>query len=428
MIALRFDGEEPGFAIDAAPPTVQELLAAAGLRPEMVFVTAGGSVIPESAALDDGDEVTVHPVRALEAGTGSAALHALGVPRSGVPHAGIPRASGWRRGGRVGGRRLPADRVPRCDHCRRRPAMAVRRLRASLPMEFTLHLCRDCWLDDLRGRVFATIDWHRLLAGGGRVVVPLSGEKDSALCLDMLMDYATDRRLAVEVAALSVQASPGQYFRRRLGCARTLAARRGVALTKVSFKDAFGCWLDDVVRGAARQGGAERPCAVCDALTRAAIARGATALGAALVAEGRNATDIEADILQAWYGRRDVDVRPMRDAARGYKVVSILSEVTEKESALYSFVQGLPVHHRHDGDCPFSDLAVVTGLKGALAALEAQNPGSRLFLRHRFEAGFAPPPPDKMAPCRGCGAPTEAGPLCAACALVARYAGDERGA
>ena len=165
----------------------------------------------------------------------------------------------------------------KCRRCRGPAVIEVRRHNAGF--------CGDCFLHHCHEQVRRTIDDFSMTGAGERVLVAVSGGKDSLALWDILLDLGHD------VDGLYLGLGIGEYSDQSGDYARAFAARRGAKLVEVDLPADYGF---DIPAGSAA---AHRvPCSACGLSKRHLFNRAALDGGYDVVATGHNLDD-EAAVL-----------------------------------------------------------------------------------------------------------------------------------
>ena len=299
----------------------------------------------------------------------------------------------------------------KCTVCRGPAVINVRRANANFCAEHFLRLCRD--------QVARAIKDFDMLSPSDRVLVAVSGGKDSLAVWDILL------HLGYQADGLYLGLGIGDYSDSSGAFARSFADERGLHLVEVDLPRDHGF---DIPTGAAA---AKRvPCSACGLSKRHLFDEAARSGGYDVVVTGHNLDD-EAAVLfgnvlhwQADYLGRQLPVLPAR---HGFpKKVKPLVRLGEREMAAYCVLRGIDYIVE---ECPMAAGNKHLGYKEALNAIEATSPGSK----HDFYFGFLARASHRFTPdaeaeqgelsaCEQCGAPTP-GELCAFCKLAARATG-----
>jgi uncharacterized protein (TIGR00269 family) len=301
----------------------------------------------------------------------------------------------------------------KCRVCRGPAVIDVRRQNANYCRDHFLRMCRD--------QVAKAIGDFDMLRPGERVLVAVSGGKDSLACWHIL------RELGYEADGFVIGLGIGEYSDESSRFARAFAVDRGWTLHETSLRDDHGFDVPTAARATHRV-----PCSACGLSKRHLFDAAARTHGYDVVATGHNLDD-EAAVLfgnvlrwQTDYLGRQLPVLPERNGFP--RKVKPLVRLGERETAAYCVLAGIDYIVE---ECPMAAGNKHLGYKEALNAIEVQSPGSK----HDFYFGFlkrasarflpeAEAEQDDLGACRSCGAPTT-GTVCAFCKLVDRASGHE---
>ena len=296
----------------------------------------------------------------------------------------------------------------KCRRCRQPAVIEVRRHNAGF--------CRECFLHHCREQVARTVEHHSMIGAGERVLVAVSGGKDSLALWDILLDqgYHAD--------GLYIGLGIGEYSDESGRYARAFAARRSATLVEVDIPTEFGFDIPTGAKAARRV-----PCSACGLSKRHLFNRAAVDGGYDVLATGHNLDD-EAAVLfgnvlrwdTAYLGRQ----LPVLPGGDGFaRKVKPLIRLSERETAAYCVLSGIDYIVE---ECPMAAGNKHLGYKEALNTIEAQSPGSKsvfyLGFLERASSLFTPAAEeerDGLHPCPSCGAPTTA-EVCAFCKLAVR--------
>jgi uncharacterized protein (TIGR00269 family) len=299
----------------------------------------------------------------------------------------------------------------KCKVCRETAVIEVRRHNAAF--------CRDCFLRHCHEQVSRAIGALSMFDRDQRVLVAVSGGKDSLALWDILLD------LGYRADGLYLGLGIGSYSDSSGRLARAFASSRQAHLVEVELQAAFGF---DIPTGAAAARRA--PCSTCGLSKRHLFNQAALDGGYDVVATGHNLDD-EAAVLFGnvlrWdlpYLGRQLPVLPETDGFA--RKVKPLVRLSERETAAYCVLRGIDYIVE---ECPMAAGNRHLGYKTALDQVEERSPGSKAAFYFGFLERMAPLVDQAAAeerrelhPCPECGSPTVAD-TCAFCRLVTRAGG-----
>ncbi|MEZ5322702.1 MAG: ATP-binding protein [Microthrixaceae bacterium] len=296
----------------------------------------------------------------------------------------------------------------KCTVCRAEAVIDLRRHNSNFCVEHLRRFCRD--------QVVKAIDEFEMLAPSDRVLVAVSGGKDSLAVWDILLD------LGYDAIGLYIGLGIGDYSDESHRYAAGYAERRGVELVAVDLAERYGFDIPDGSRAARRT-----PCSACGLSKRHVFDEIALERGVDALVTGHNLDD-EAAVLfgnvlhwQTEYLGRQHPVLAARDGFP--RKVKPLVRLGEREMAAYCVVSGIDYIVE---ECPMAAGNRHLGYKHALNEIERTSPGTKadFYLRYLREVAdrFAPEADRARAElgrCERCGAPSPA-ELCAFCRLADR--------
>jgi tRNA-5-methyluridine54 2-sulfurtransferase len=299
----------------------------------------------------------------------------------------------------------------KCKVCKEPAVIDIRRHNAAF--------CRDCFLRHCREQVSRTIDAFSMFGRDDRVLVAVSGGKDSLALWDILLE------LGYQVDGLYLGLGIGEYSGSSGQYAKDFAASRQAKLIVVDLPTTFGY---DIPTGAAAA--RRTPCSACGLSKRHLFNQAALDGGYDVVATGHNLDD-EAAVLFGnvlrWdlaYLGRQLPVLPGDDGFA--RKVKPLVRLSERETAAYCVLSGLDYIVE---ECPMAEGNRHLGYKAALNDVELRSPGSKSAFYFGFLERMAPmvgataeSERADLHPCPECGSPTVT-ETCAFCRLVAKAGG-----
>jgi tRNA-5-methyluridine54 2-sulfurtransferase len=282
----------------------------------------------------------------------------------------------------------------KCRRCKGPAVIDVRRHNAAF--------CRDCFLRHCTEQVRRAVDHFEMISPGERVLVAISGGKDSLGAWDLLTG------LGYECDGLYLGLGIGEYSESSRGYARDFAGSRGLRLIEADLPGDFGFDIPS-----AATGGGRSPCGACGLSKRHLFNRHALEGGYDVVVTGHNLDD-EAAVLLG---------NTLRAAPGFVRKVKPLVRLSEREMAAYCVLMGIDYIVE---ECPMAEGNRHLAYKEMLNGLEATSPGAKAaFLFSFWERGHAHFASDaeeeraELTPCAECGSPTT-GEVCAFCRLGER--------
>ncbi len=294
--------------------------------------------------------------------------------------------------------------------------MKCTRCRAKAEVQLRAHnagFCRPCYLFYFRRQVERAIAGERMFTPGERLLVAVSGGKDSLALWDVLAD------LGYDTTGLYLGLGIGAYSEQSHTKVAQFAQRRGLALRVVAFEEEAAGLAVPAVAAATRR----PPCSACGTMKRHHFDAAAIDGGFDVLVTGHNLDDEAARLMGnvlRWQKDHLARQRPvlLPTHPRFVRKVKPLYLVSEYETAVYAFMRG--IDYIVD-ECPNAAGAAQLLYKDVLNRLEVASPGTKLaFVKEFLRTGqpaFAQTEREAPRDCEGCGMPSY-GPLCAYCRLV----------
>lgn len=298
----------------------------------------------------------------------------------------------------------------KCRKCGERAVLNMRQHRLSL--------CREHFVEWVPEQTQRFIEKYSMFTADQRVLVAVSGGKDSLGLWDVLqrLGYQADG-LYID---LGIDGGTG-YSSTSHRMAAAFAERRGLKLHVVDVPAELGAPIPVAARLSNRN--AHKPCSVCGLSKRHIMNRLARDLGYEVLATGHNLDDEVAVLFGNtlhWATGYLARQGPVLDAEPGFvRKVKPFCRLYERETAAYALLQG--IDYVYD-ECPHADGSTSIYYKDVLNRMETERPGVKLsfylsFLQAR-QAGFLQVASDdepELRPCPNCGQPTSSGGECSFC-------------
>jgi uncharacterized protein (TIGR00269 family) len=357
---------------------VRDVLDELAIDPDTVLVIRERTLITRDVWLDDADELEVRPV--ISGGAGEA-------------------PPGRRRRGSA----------MKCTRCKGDAVIELRRHNAAF--------CQGCFEHHVRQQVQRAIADYSMFGPGDRILVAVSGGKDSLALWDLLLDM--EYRATGFYLGLGI----GDYSDRSYEVADRFARGRDAELIHVDLRTEFGFDIPS-----AKRRGSRSSCSVCGLSKRYLFNRVALRRGFDVVATGHNLDDEAATLLgntlrwQTAYMARQFPILPAREGM--VRKVKPLFRLSERETAAYAFLRGIDYVVE---ECPLVAGNTQLKYKDAMNHLEAGSPGTKssFYMGYVERAAHLFQGEDDVTlnPCEQCGQPTT-GRFCAFCRAVAQVRGE----
>jgi uncharacterized protein (TIGR00269 family) len=283
------------------------------------------------------------------------------------------------------------------------------------------NFCADHLLQLCRRQVEKAIADHDMLHMSDRILVAVSGGKDSLAVWDILLE------LGYQADGLYIGLGIGEYSDISGQYARAFADERNLTLTTIDLRDDFGYDVPTAAKVTKRV-----PCSACGLSKRHLFDKAARDGGYDVVVTGHNLDD-EAAVLFGNALRWDVEYLarqfPVLPARNGFpKKAKPLVRLTEREMAAWCIVRGIDYQVE---ECPMAVGNKHLAYKEALNSIERQSPGSKSAFYLNFIEKMSPiltsmsqAAEGQLLSCSHCGSATT-GETCAFCRLHERVAGHE---
>ncbi len=293
----------------------------------------------------------------------------------------------------------------KCRVCGQTAVIAIPRHNAAF--------CKDHFLEFFKNQVTRAIKEHGMFRKKDRILVCVSGGKDSLVLWYVLTE------LGYNTTGLYINLGINDYST----TSKQKALKASEALKRELIIKEFHLEYGSI-KAVARRGG-RSDCSACGTVKRHYFNKVAIDEGFDVVATGHNLDDEAARLLGnllRWQWEYLGRVTPVLEEARGLKKkVKPLCRLTEHEIATYAFLKGIDYIVE---ECPMSRHSTSLLYKEALNRIELQSPGTKHYFyqeylrtgRKVFQDRLGTP----VGVCSSCGMPTTERE-CSFCRLISRY-------
>lgn len=286
-----------------------------------------------------------------------------------------------------------------------------------------LILCKEHFLEWIPEQVQRAIEKYHMFTLQERVLVAVSGGKDSL----SLWDILTRLGYPVDGLYIGLGIDGGvNYSEESLRLTKQFAQAHTLKLHTVIVAETYGLTVPEIAQRTHH--GSAKPCSICGRIKRHIMNRSARDGGYEVLATGHNLDD-EAAVLFGntlnWAAGYLVRQGPVLEAdiPGVVRKVKPLCRIYEREMTAYALLRG--IEYIYD-ECPFALGATSIYYKELLNQLEADHPGAKLnfyltFLKAK-KAGLFSASADQgrqnLHPCPTCGQPTSVEGECAFCRMM----------
>ncbi|MFN2593614.1 MAG: ATP-binding protein [Actinomycetota bacterium] len=303
----------------------------------------------------------------------------------------------------------------KCKVCKDHAVVDIRRHNAAF--------CAPHFIDHFRGQITRTIKHFKMFTPNDRLLVAVSGGKDSLALWDVLLE------LDYDATGFYLDLGIGGYSTRSKEASIRFAEAKGAKLIVRSLEEEHGYSVPELAKLTRRVA-----CSGCGLNKRYEFNRAALEEGFDTLVTGHNLDDEVATLFSNvlhWnvdmLGRQSpvLEERLISETdARGRLVrkVKPLVRVAERETAAYAVIKGIDYVIE---ECPMVEGNTLNRYKDAITMLEETSPGTKQQMYFGFldraAARFRDPTDDavELVGCTQCGGPTVAHegsePICSFC-------------
>lgn len=304
----------------------------------------------------------------------------------------------------------------KCKKCQTKAVIGLPRHNAAF--------CKPCFNEFTQDQVARAIKTERMFGRDHRILVAVSGGKDSLALWDILL------KLGYRADGLYVDLGiPGYSAKSRAKVERfadSVAQPRGSKLLIHTVQEEEGAGIRDLAKLVHRP-----TCSACGAIKRYQFNKAAVEEGYDVMATGHNLDDEAArllgNVLHWQDDYLDKQGPSLPASVEGFaKKVKPLYRLTERESAAYAVLNRIDYIVE---ECPMAKGSKMLLYKEVLNRMETESPGTKqsfywgfIERQHKGKSGLASMAEKDQAalhPCASCGQPTTAD-ICAYCKMMAR--------
>ncbi|MEM4522610.1 MAG: TIGR00269 family protein [Nitrososphaeria archaeon] len=240
------------------------------------------------------------------------------------------------------------------------------------------YFCIKCFKESIEEKVIKTISKYSMLNYGEKILLMVSGGKDSIAMLRILSKITKPH--ASEIVVATIDEGISEYREDALEIVKNVCNELDIPHYIFKFKDLFGYTIDEISnlkRGISA-------CSICGIFRRRAMDLIAQKLNIKIVATAHNLDDIIQTFL---INLLNNDLKRLKWNLPVHYETSIfpqrrikpLSEIYEEELALYSFLNN---ERFQKMACPYMHEGIRSQIREILNKLEKEHPGIKYSLFH----------------------------------------------
>ncbi len=222
------------------------------------------------------------------------------------------------------------------------------------------NLCQQCFVNNIEKNVNNTISKYRMLNPNDKIIVGLSGGKDSIALLYNLNKIQKKVYQSEPIIALIIDEGIKNYRENSIKKAKEFCIKYEIEYKVISFKEKIGYTLDEIIKKKRDSSDYKYACNYCATFRRRLLNDGAKEFGGTVLALGHNLTDLaETYLMNILYKRlhligNQYFFKEENVKVRQYfiKKVIPLMRIPEEEILLYANIKKFNYYPLH---CPYRE-------------------------------------------------------------------------
>lgn len=281
-----------------------------------------------------------------------------------------------------------------------------------------IKLCKEHFTIYFINRMAKTIKKYQMIKPNEKVLIGVSGGKDSIAMLHALNEILKDTN---ELIAVHIDLGINEYSTESREIFKQICSKIGIKNKIVSIKKRYGFTIEEAIKRVKRP-----PCSICGLIKRRILNEYAIELGVDKIATGHTLDD-EVTYLLINYIDGKIDMllkrKPILPRIHRKLVARIkpLYEISDLETQIYCLINNLKYVEK---PCPYAEDSPTLKIKKIIMQLEEIRPGTKLSLLRNFtnkihialERYYLEKTNEKINECIKCGYPTSQ-KVCAFCKL-----------
>ncbi|MFX1316303.1 MAG: TIGR00269 family protein [Promethearchaeota archaeon] len=239
-----------------------------------------------------------------------------------------------------------------CSHCKK--VLVIKRKYSGE------NLCPECFKQNIEKIIYNTISKYKLLKPNDKIIVALSGGKDSITLLYNLIKIQEKVYHSEPVIALTIDEGIKGYRENSIKNAKEFCKKYDIEHKIVSLKDKIGITLDEIVNLKKKSSDYEYACNYCATFRRRILNDSSKELGGSVLAVGHNLTDIaETFLMNILYKRFHIIANQYLFKEQNNRInnffinkITPLMRIPEEEIFLYANIKKFDYYPSH---CPYRE-------------------------------------------------------------------------
>ncbi|MFX0026369.1 MAG: ATP-binding protein [Candidatus Hermodarchaeota archaeon] len=221
-------------------------------------------------------------------------------------------------------------------------------------------LCPKCFAKNIEMIIAQTISEFNMIKSGDRIIVGLSGGKDSIALLYNLKKIKEESNKSISLIALSIDEGIRDYRPKSIETAKNFCEEYKIKHKIISFKERLGKTLDEIIKIKRRSSNYRYSCNYCASIRKRLLNEGAKELKGDILALGHNLTDTsETFLMNVLYKRFQLIANQYLFKKESklmtqffIKKCAPLMKIPEEEIFLYANIKNLNYYSSH---CPYRE-------------------------------------------------------------------------
>ncbi|MFO8019454.1 MAG: TIGR00269 family protein [Promethearchaeia archaeon] len=299
-------------------------------------------------------------------------------------------------------------------------------------------LCKSCFISKIEEKIHKTISKYDMMTPDDRIIVAVSGGKDSLTLLYNLMKIQEKTYNSKELIALSLNEGIKGYRDLTIEKAKKFCQRYSISHHIMDVRDYLDTTLDMIISRKQKERDNQNACNFCALIRRRLLNAGAKQLNGDILAMGHNLTDVAETFLMNIFFKRFHKIQnqyffktPSSQLENIYiKKIKPLFKIPENEIQLYSKLKDFDYYSQL---CPYrkSDPIIRKRVLNIINDFKQSSPEIEFNLVNGFlelsELLYKQKEQKKINLCKKCGYPSGKQDICNFCSLKMEIKGSKEG-